>query len=56
MRLSLPLAVALVVAVSDGQPSSVDPALSYPLIPSHGGVVPLPSTDIVVRITHNWDW
>jgi intracellular sulfur oxidation DsrE/DsrF family protein len=42
MRLSLLLAVALVVAVSDGQPSSGNTGLVYPLVPGHGGVVSLP--------------
>jgi intracellular sulfur oxidation DsrE/DsrF family protein len=42
MRLSLPLAVALAAAVADGQPPSGKTGLVYPLVPGHGGVVPLP--------------
>jgi hypothetical protein len=42
MRLSLFLAMALVVTVSDGQPSSGKAGLVHPLISGHGGVVPLP--------------
>src|SRR5271166_5804041 len=44
MWISLPLAVALAlaVAVADGQPPSGKTELVYPLVPGHGGVVPLP--------------
>jgi intracellular sulfur oxidation DsrE/DsrF family protein len=42
MWISLPLAVALAAAVADGQPPSGKTELVYPLVPGHGGVVPLP--------------
>jgi hypothetical protein len=42
MRISLVLAVALAAAVADGQPPSGKTGLVYPLVPGHGGVVPLP--------------
>ena len=42
VRISLALAVALAAAVANGQPPSGDSGLVYPLIPRHGGVVPLP--------------
>jgi intracellular sulfur oxidation DsrE/DsrF family protein len=44
MRISLPLAVALAAAVADDQPPSGNTGWSYPLVPGHGGVVPLPRT------------
>ena len=42
--ISLPLAVALALAaaVADGRPPSGNTELVYPLVPGHGGVVPLP--------------
>jgi intracellular sulfur oxidation DsrE/DsrF family protein len=42
MRLSLPLALALAATVAGGQPPSGNSGLAYPMIPGHGGVVPLP--------------
>jgi intracellular sulfur oxidation DsrE/DsrF family protein len=42
MWISLPLALALAAAVADGQPPPGKTGLVYPLVPEHGGVVPLP--------------
>jgi intracellular sulfur oxidation DsrE/DsrF family protein len=42
MRISLALAVALAAAVAEGQPPSGKTGWTYPLVPGHGGVVPLP--------------
>src|ERR1700756_1872921 len=42
MWISLPLAVARAAAAADGQPPSGDGGLVHPLVPGHGGVVPLP--------------
>ena len=42
MRISLVLTVALSAAVARGHPPSDDAGLVYPLVPGHGGVVPLP--------------
>ena len=40
--ISLPLAAALAAAAAEGQPPSDKAVWVYPLIPGHGGVVPLP--------------
>src|ERR1700751_505811 len=40
--ISLPLAVALAAAVADAQSPSDKTGWTYPLVPGHGGVVPLP--------------
>jgi intracellular sulfur oxidation DsrE/DsrF family protein len=40
--ISIPLAVVLAGAVADGQPPPGKTGLIYPLVPGHGGVVPLP--------------
>jgi intracellular sulfur oxidation DsrE/DsrF family protein len=42
MWILLPLAVALVAAVAHGQSPSGNTGLIYPIVPGHGGVVPLP--------------
>ena len=42
MRISFVLAVALGAAAARGQPPPDDAGLVYPLVPGHGGVVPLP--------------
>ena len=42
MRISLFLTVALATAGAQGQPPSGKTGLVYPLVPGHGGVVPLP--------------
>jgi len=42
MRMSLVLTAALATGVVQGQPSPDKNGLSYPLVPKHGGVVPLP--------------
>jgi intracellular sulfur oxidation DsrE/DsrF family protein len=42
IRISLPLAVALAAAVTDGQPPSGNTGWTYPVVPGHGGVVLLP--------------
>jgi intracellular sulfur oxidation DsrE/DsrF family protein len=42
MRISLVLTVALVSAAAQGQSPSGKARLIYPLVPGHGGVVPLP--------------
>ena len=42
MRILLVLTVALGTAAARGQPPPDDSALVYPLVPGHGGVVPLP--------------
>jgi intracellular sulfur oxidation DsrE/DsrF family protein len=42
IRISLALAMALTAAVVDGQPPPGKSGLIYPLVPGHGGVVPLP--------------
>src|SRR5438105_3984173 len=42
MRIPLILTVALAAAVADGQTPSGKAGLVYPLVPGHGGVVPLP--------------
>ena len=42
MRLALVLAVALGPSGGQGQPPSGKTGLVYPLVPGHGGVVPLP--------------
>jgi intracellular sulfur oxidation DsrE/DsrF family protein len=41
-RFALPLAVALAAAAAGAQPPSGKTGLVYPLVPGHGGVVPLP--------------
>jgi intracellular sulfur oxidation DsrE/DsrF family protein len=42
MRISFVLALALATAGAQGQPPSGKTGLVYPLVPGHGGVVPLP--------------
>ena len=42
MWISLPLSVALAAAVAHGQSPPDKTALIYPLVPEHGGIVPLP--------------
>ena len=42
IRISLVLTVALATAGAQGQPPSGKTGLVYPLVPGHGGVVPLP--------------
>jgi len=42
MRISLVLTVALAIAMAQGQPPPGNTVLVYPLVPGHGGVVPLP--------------
>src|SRR4029077_11809710 len=42
MPISLVLTVALAIAGVQGQPLSGKTGLVYPLVPGHGGVVPLP--------------
>src|SRR5260370_10693205 len=42
MRISLVLAVNLAAATAHGQPPTGKTGLVYPLVPGHGGVVPLP--------------
>ena len=42
MRISLVLTVALATGGAQGQPPSGKSGLVYPLVPGHGGVVPLP--------------
>ena len=42
MRLSLVLTAALATGLAQGQPPPGKTGLIYPLVPGHGGVVPLP--------------
>src|SRR5260370_5625634 len=42
IRISLVLTVALATAGAQGQPPAGKTGLVYPLVPGHGGVVPLP--------------
>src|SRR5437588_3651640 len=42
MRVSLVLTVALATGGAQGQPPPNNTGLIYPLVPGHGGVVPLP--------------
>jgi intracellular sulfur oxidation DsrE/DsrF family protein len=42
MMISLVLTVALAIGWPQGQPSPGESGLIYPLVPEHGGVVPLP--------------
>src|SRR5437879_6223371 len=42
MRISLVLTTALAAAVAHGQSASGKTGLVFPLVPDHGGIVPLP--------------